>query len=188
MGINKNINFDSFSHGQIQCKLWLCEQLEPYLAKGTNLVILASWYNVLGFMLATRNPKKFKSIQGIETDKEAVDVANSLCNAWVSGYPIISNDCADVNLVSVKSDVLINCSPEHIEGNDWFTKISPGTIVCIQSSNMTDPNEPWLIKTPCTSIDQFKSMYPLSTTYFCDTMRIQYATWGYDRYMLIGVK
>jgi hypothetical protein len=143
---------------------------------------------VLGFMLATRNPNKFKSIQGIDSDKDAVEVANKLCNAWTFGYPIISNDCADVNLVSVQPDVLINCSPEQIEGNDWFTKISPGTIVCIQSSNMTDPNDPWLIKTPNPTMEKFSERYPLTTTYFCDTMRIQYATWGYDRYMLIGVK
>jgi hypothetical protein len=182
------MNFDSFSHGQILSKMWLCEKLEPYLPKDSTIAILACWYNVLGFMLVTRNPQKFKSITGIDIDPDAVAIADKICNAWTLGSTSIKNICGDVNAVYQRADVVINCSPEHITGSDWFYKIASGTLVCIQSSNVTDPTEPWLIKTPHPTLEKFRTMYPLATTHFCESQRIQYATWGYDRYMIIGVK
>jgi hypothetical protein len=70
----------------------------------------------------------------------------------------------------------------------WFDNISPGTMVCIQSSNVTDTTEPWLIKNPSHSIDEFLSKYPLSEIKFSETLPITYEDWGYDRYMIIGIK
>ena len=179
------MNYDAFSHGQIASKLWLCEKLEPYLSHTDNLVILGSWYNVLGFMLQVRNPGKCESIQGIDIDFAAVEIARKICDAW----PEITNTRADANTgPPYEAEVVINCSPEHMSGSQWFAKIKPGTVVCIQSSNMTDPCEPWLIKTPHPTLDDFKSRYPLTTVKYCDAMRVQYNAWGYDRYMIIGVK
>jgi hypothetical protein len=71
---------------------------------------------------------------------------------------------------------------------EWFDAIKPGTLVCIQSSDVTDPEYPWLIKTASADIESFKQKYNLSKALFCDTLRIQYGDWGYDRFMLIGVK
>jgi hypothetical protein len=53
---------------------------------------------------------------------------------------------------------------------------------------MIDPNDPWYIVTASPDIESFKQKYNLSTTLFLDTLRIQYSDWGYDRYMLIGIK
>jgi hypothetical protein len=185
---NTQLNFDSFSHGQILSKLWLCEKLEPYIPTDAVIMNLASWHNVLGLMLMLRNPSKYKMIYGMDIDASAIEIANKICDTWVIEKRI-QNICSDVNKgFRYFPDVVINCSPEHIVGNEWFNKISKGTLVCIQTSNVTDPTAPWLIKTPCPTMDQFQSMYSLSKVHFCGEQRIQYATWGYDRYMIIGVK
>ena len=123
----------------------------------------------------------------MDIDADAIQVADKLCNMWVLEKRIV-NICRDVNENLAFSGVVINCSPEHIVGNDWFNNIQPETLVCIQTSNMTDPTDPWLIKTPCPTMEQFRAKYPLSKVHFCGEQRIQYASWGYDRYMIIGVK
>jgi hypothetical protein len=53
---------------------------------------------------------------------------------------------------------------------------------------MIDTNAPWYIKTPHPSMESFREKYLLSRTLFAGTKRIQYADWGYDRYMIIGFK
>ena len=180
------INFDSFSHGQIASKMWLCEHLEPVVPLQSTATILGSWYNVLGFMLMVRNPYKFKSIHGIDIDADAIAVADKICDTWSN----VTNTNFDVNSGDYpQSDVVINCSPEHMEGSAWFDKIQKGTIVCIQTSNVIDPCAPWYIKTPCPTFEVFQDRYPMNTTHLCDKLEIRYATgWGYDRYMVIGVK
>lgn len=182
------IDIDSFSHGQVASKLWLCETLEPYIKDKATVTILGSWVNVLGFMLLTRQPNKYAYIRGIDINSEAVDTANKLCSYWfIEG--IQRSICEDANTVDLNGfDVVINCSGEHMTDSTWFTNISPGTLVCIQSSNVTDTKEPWLIKTPCHSINNLLETYPLTKTLFSGTKSIRYDNWGYDRYMLIGIK
>lgn len=186
----KNINdfnFDSFSHGQIKSKLWLCNKLEPYITNDDRLVILGSWYNILGFMMLTRNPD-LHSITGVDIDNNAVEVSNKITDFWKIEFNNVNNIVSDMNSIPVPYDVVINCSSEHNDDMSWFDNINDGTLVCIQSSNMTSPDEPWFIKNPSATIDDFKKKYKLTKVNFLDQIRIDYGSWGYDRYMVIGIK
>lgn len=185
-----NFNYDAFSHGQIKSKMWLCEKLEPHIPESSSIAILGSWYNVLGFMLLTRNNKPYASITGIDQDHYSTKIANKILNFWIiENFQSINHISQDVNTIDLNAyDVIINCSPEHMESSDWFTNIKEGTIVCIQSSNVTDPNYPWLIQNPSPNLTSFVSKYPVTDTLFLDTLPIRYKDWGYDRYMLIGIK
>lgn len=182
------MNFDSFSHGQIQSKLWLCEHLEQYMVSNSTVLILGSWINVLGFMLLTRKPSHYSHIRAIDIDKESIDLANKICSYWyVEGIQRSTVD--DANTIDMNGfTAVINCSSEHMESMQWFDNIPSGTLVCIQSSNIVDPAEPWVIKNPSPTYDSFLSKYQISETKFAGTLKIQYETWGYDRYMLIGIK
>jgi hypothetical protein len=184
------MNYDAFSHGQIKSKLWLCEQIEPYL-KNETVIILGSWYNVLAFMMLTRCHHKYKKITGIDLDQSCIPIANKLCDAWIV-------DKSDVKVQNVEGSadnvdysgvsLVVNCSAEHFADQSWFGKIPAGMLVCIQSSNMTEPKAPWLITNPSPTLESFISKYTLTTNYMTDTLRIQYDGWGYDRYMIIGIK
>ena len=182
-----NINLDSFSHGQVKSKIWLCEKLEPLVTNNTNVLILGSWVNVLGFMLLTRRPNGYIHVKGVDKDENAVEVANKLCSYWlIEG--IQRSVCEDANTTDSKGfDVVINCSSEHMESMDWFDNISPGTLVCIQSSNMTDTSDPWFVTNPSPTFESFMEKYPLDVK-FAGTLPIRYNDWGYDRYMVIGIK
>jgi hypothetical protein len=181
------MNFDAFSHGQIKSKLWLCEELEKHIPKDSNIKILGSWYNVLAFMLLTRN-SKYKSIEGIDIDPEVQSIGDKICNYWKIEGNQVQNILGDASNISYdNTQVVINSSPEHMSDTSWYNNIPDGTIVCIQSTSITDPLYPWLITTPHYSIDDMKTKYPMNIIYD-GKIRIQYDAWGYDRYMIIGIK
>jgi SAM-dependent methyltransferase len=177
------MNYDAFSHGQMKSKLWLVQKLEPYLID-ENIVVLGSWYNTTALVLKCRNYNG--KIYGIDIDPDVKSIADKICDQWVIEGSVV-NITGDASNIPVSYDTVINCSSEHMT-TEWFDNIKPGTLVCIQSSNVTESGDPWYIKTASPDIDSFKQKYNLSKTLFCDTLRIQYDNWGYDRYMLIGVK
>jgi hypothetical protein len=183
-----NVNLDSFSHGQIKSKLWLCEYLEPYIPKNATLLILGSWVNVTGFMLLTRRPNHYSHVRGIDIDESTVEIANKICSYWyIEGIQRSTVD--DANKIDMRGfNTVINCSSEHMEGMQWFNNIPSGTTVCIQSSNIVDPSEPWLVTNPSATFDIFMEKYPLTDIKFAGTLPIRYKDWGYDRYMIIGIK
>jgi hypothetical protein len=176
------MNFDSFSHGQIKSKLWLVENLEPHIGK--NVVVLGSWHNITSFIFKVRGNKSH--FIGLDIDPEVKTIADKICDTWrIEGS--VTNLTRDAKKIPIDYDTVINCSSEHMT-TEWFDNIKQGTLVCIQSSSIVDPNHPWYIVTASPDIDSFKQKYNLSKTLFCDTLRIQYGGWGYDRYMLIGYK
>ena len=184
------MNYDSFSHGQIKSKLWLCQTIENYLPTNPKLSILGSWYNVLSFMLLTRNPTRYEKIVGIDVDKDAIDIADKITSTWIIDDGLVQNKIGDVNYYDyTDSNVIINCSSEHMNSTRWFNNIPKGTLVCIQSSNVVNTEYPWLVTNPSPTIESFGLKYGLTKTYFIDTLPIRYKHGqGYDRYMLIGVK
>jgi SAM-dependent methyltransferase len=184
-----NLNFDSFSHGQIISKIWLCENLEPYILKNARIAILGSWYNILSFMMITRQPYKYQHILGIDVNPETIDIADKICSTWTMGInAVVENKIGDAGNVDFSEfDVVINCSPEHMP-NDWYNNVKEGTLVCIQTSDVTDSAYPWLVSNPNKDIDTMIEKYPLSQRFFMGTKEIEYTDWGYKRFMTIGLK
>jgi hypothetical protein len=190
--INKIMDFDAFSHGQIQSKLWLCKELERFIYANIKIVILGSWYNVLAFMLLTRNADRYQHILGVDLDPEAKEIADKITNAWRIGKDYkVENKIADANLENLDGyDLVINCSPEHMEGNDWFENLEYGTMVCIQSSNVqTKDDDVWKCVNPNESLEDLAIKYPLSKYLYSGEKEIRYSDDnGYKRFMIIGIK
>lgn len=183
------MNYDAFSHGQIKSKLWLLDYLEAAIPYKATVNILGSWYNVLGFMMMVRRPNYYKEIVGYDINSDVKETADKINNGFTFDPAVIKNVTKDANHHVYRGvDVVINCSPEHFDNDEWFNKIPFGTVVAIQSSDVTESGDPWFIKQPNPDIETFRSRYALSKVYLCDTMRIQYEDWGYNRFMLIGVK
>ena len=184
------MNYDAFSHGQVQSKLWLCEELEKHLLKDETIAILGGWYNVLGFLLLARNQQKISSILNIDVDRSAIDIANKLNECWMIGSDAkINNIVDDVNTYNYQGfDVVINCSPEHMDINDWFNNITNGTLVCIQSSDIDLNDDVWKVTNPNKSIDDLVKKYPLSSYLYKDSIEFVYSELGYKRFMIIGIK
>jgi len=186
------MDMTAFSHGQTQSKLWLCEQLEPHLPKISQVIILGSWYNVLGYMLTCRNPKKYNLILGVDKNPEYIEIADKINNGWMIGDDIkIRNTCRDVETLGsdylAGYNVVINTSVEHMNPS-WYEKISSDQLVCLQSSNMVTADPNWNIVDPNPTMGEFKSKYPMSQILFEGEKVFDYGHLVYTRYMIIGRK
>jgi hypothetical protein len=186
------MNSDAFSHGQIQSKIWLCNELEKFIHANLKIANLGSWYNLVAFMLLTRNAGRYQHILGIDIDPAAKEIADQITEAWRIGKDYkVENIIADANLVNLAGyDLVINCSPEHMESNDWFDNLEYGTMVCIQSSDVeTNDDDVWKCVNPNKSLEDLAIKYPLSKYLYSGEKEIRYTVDnGYKRFMLIGIK
>lgn len=183
--------YESLSHGLMVSKLWLCEELEKIVEntykEKLSVYNLGSWTNILALLLLTRKSHLYERITGFDIDKEAIDAANKICDTWQFIEPKVVNVLRNANEVEYTNvQIVINCSVEHIESNQWFDNIPSNTLVCLQSSNSNDPN--WNIVNYNPSLEVMSSKYPLQKTLFQGTKEIRYNEWGYDRFMIIGIK
>jgi len=184
------MDFTSFSHGQIQSKLWLCQFIETFIPFNSRIAILGSWYNVLGLMMLLRNPSKYDIITGFDIDKNAIDQANKLCESFMIQPNVkLNNVHANVNDLDLNGyQVVINCSVEHMESRKWYSKLTSDTLVCIQSSNVTSNDPVWDIKDSTQSLEELKLKYPMTQYYFAANKHFDYGATKYQRFMLIGRK
>jgi hypothetical protein len=187
--LNKTMNFDynAFSHGQIQSKIWLCENLEPHLPPYAQVAIIGSWYNTLGFIMLARDEKKYNMIMGVDKDQSSIDVANKLTDGWALGMDFKArNTCSEIEKYDFRSyNVVVNTSCEHMS-TDWFTKVNPYQLVCIQSSDMVTDDPGWNITNSNSSLEEFKKKYPMSQILFEGEKLFDYGHLVYNRLMLIG--
>ena len=186
------MDFNAFSHGQIESKLWLCEKLEKHIVNQSNLCVLGCWYNVTGFLLLTRNKNLYKSITGIDFDVENFNTANKINNAFVYENKL-QNICLDVNNADLDDyDCIISTSTEDIQDTNWFNNIKTGTLVCLQSLNLTPDDivgyDNWEILNPNETFDDFRNKYSLNKILFEGTKDFDYGNLKYQRFMLIGIK
>lgn len=181
--------YESFKHGLTISKIWLCENLEPHVPNNAVVYVLGCWTNVLAYMMLVRNSKLYSTIFGYDSDPDAIEVANKICDAWHFEDIKVYHEIADANQVVFKDcDVVINHSVEHMEDHTWFNNIPDGTLVCIQSSNATIKESPWFITNPITSESDLINKYHLREILYIGTKDITYGNWGYKRFMLIGRK
>lgn len=189
---NFNVH-ESFCHGPIKSKIWLCEELEKILLqeniKHPKLNILACWDNLLSFMLVTRNPNDYSEINAYDLDPQAIESANRITDTWRFEYPRINNHIADINHITYIEDaIFINCSIDQMEENTWYENIPDNSLVCFQSTDVTKEDSKWQITQSVSSIDEFTNRYKLSKLLYSGVKNIDYGQWGYNRYMIIGYK
>lgn len=186
------INFEAWSSGQIESKLWLCREFERLNFDRPPVIwTLAGWYGVLGNLLLSRERMKILSIRSLDLDPEAVAIADKLNENWVWQGWRFKAFAADVNKISYKAgefgdepDVVINTSTEHFSSDDWFKSIPRGKWVLLQSNDMKFSDH---INTVA-SAEELAQRYPLSQVVFSGDLGFQYPTWAFRRFMLIGKK
>jgi len=187
--------YESFYHGLVKSKLWLCKEIETVIVREclneSNLHILGCWDNLLAFMLLTRKPELYSTVYGYDIDPKAIDNANKVCDMWKYESPKVYNYVQDVNDYDYSThtnSIFINCSIDQMDSNNWYNSVPKGSLVCIQTTNMKDPNFPWFIKQTTDSLDELVNRFNLSNLLYSGVTNIQYETTGYKRYMIIGTK
>lgn len=187
---------ESFNHGLVSSKIWLCEELETVLdnnaIKNPILHVLAGWDNLLSFMLLTRRPKFYGVIHSYDIDIESIKLADEICDNWQYEYPKVYNHVIDINTLdfssSTKESVFINCSVDQMSTNEWFNKIPEGSVVCLQCTDMPTDTQLWHVNESYQSVNDFASVYKLNQILYMNSKEIVYSHLKYKRHMLIGIK
>jgi hypothetical protein len=188
-----NINTDAFSNGQIDSKIWLCEELEQ-LGWTSNLTrIFGGWYGITAFLLLSRGRFQVNRIYSYDVDPSCQAIADMINNNWVIKewqFKAWTEDCNQAWLCNFSQydsntvDLIINTSTEHFDTKQWFLNIPKGMRVILQGNNM--PHSDHFVKTE--TIDEFKDQYPLSTYCYQGIKTFEYPDWSFTRFMTIGYK
>jgi len=193
--LHKFDTHESFYHGLIKSKIWLCEELETatvreYLNNPT-LHILGCWDNLLAFMLLTRKPTFYSTVYGYDINPEAIDNANKVCDMWKYESPKVYNYIQDVNDYDYSlhtNSIFINCSMDQMDSNKWYDTVPDNSLVCIQTTDMADPGFPWYIKQTTESLDELINKFNFTKLIYSGEKRMPYKDSGFNRYMIIGCK
>jgi hypothetical protein len=192
---NKFDPHESFYHGLIKSKLWLCEELEIAMynefIKEPSLHILGCWDNLMAFMLLTRKPEFYNTVHGYDIDPEAINTANRVCDMWKYESPKVHNHIQDVNdydFSKCDNSIFINCSIDQMDSNEWYDSVPDNSLVCIQTTNMVNPDFPWYIKQTTESLDALINKFNFTKLIYSGHKHIQFQKDGYKRFMIIGCK
>ena len=181
--MNMLVNKDAFSNGQMDSKLWLCDELEQLKWSSDLTYIYAGWYGVTALLLLSRGKFNVGQIHSFDLDPTCEPVADMINENWVFKewkFKAFTLDCN--NYVRGNPDLIINTSTEHFDSMEWFANIRPGTRVILQGNNM--PHDDHVIYSP--TLDDFVKTYPLSSIAYKGEKDFVYPDWGFTRYMLIG--
>ena len=185
------IDFTAFAHGQIQSKIWLCEELEKYLPEKSNVLVLGAWYSVLSMIMLSRDQYRYNVITSVDKDPESIEYSKKFLNGWSFGNEnkvrTICEDVTEVNVVGNVYNVIVNCSCEHMD-NSWYKDVSSYQLVCLQTSNRVTDDPTWGITNSNPTMEDFKAKYPMSQILFEGEKVFDYGHLCYSRYMLIGKK
>jgi hypothetical protein len=179
------IDSDAFSNGQIDSKIWLCEELEKLFDRIDNVAIYGGWYGLTSFILKIRNNIEIQTIKSFDVDEASCKIADVINENWVYKtwqFKAFTEDCNRLSLENI--DLVINTSTEHFDEITWFENIPKGTVVALQSNNM-----PHLDHINCTdNLQDFEKRYCLTKMLYKGEKKFEYPTWEFTRYMLIGIK
>ncbi len=184
--LRMNLEFDAFSSGQIESKLWAAEKLEWSVKEhdigSLDIYVLGGWYSLLHFILKVRNNISINSCRSFDLDPSACSVANLINNTWEIKDWSFRSYPQDINAIDYPLNIncVINTITEHVKGNDWYDRIPRGTLCLFQSNDLDHKDH----INKVSSIEQLEEKYPLSETYFSGLKLID----SYTRFMIIGKK
>lgn len=198
----KAIDLMAWSSGQIQSKLWLCDELSKCSAGGllpkTSLKIwgLAGWYSLTSFLLFSQGKVNVQKFVSFDIDQKCKDIADRINKAWCVGeHHFFESVTTDINNLDYDvntfrkfgdPDVIINTSLEAINGNSWWEKIPKSKTVVLQTTDSSYLPVNYLKPS---NKEDFLKMFPLQEVYFSGQMHFDFGPReSYNRYMLIGKK
>jgi hypothetical protein len=127
---------ESFWKGQIRSKLWLIENLKPFVDKPATVDIHGGWNGVLAsLMFQSKIP--INLIRSIDIDPDCNDISNTMnkLEEMQGRFLSITADMCDIDSTA---EVIVNTSCEHISQDQytqWLNKTSPSSLLVLQSNN-----------------------------------------------------
>ena len=176
---------ESFWHGQLESKVWLCEHLANVEHSLTNkIVIFGGWYGVLSTMLFN-SKVGVRHITSVDIDPDCKNIALSMNKVYAmdNRFEAVTEDMCNYEYKD-RPHIVINTSCEHItqeQYNKWLDKIDTDTWIVLQSNNFSSHHE----HINCSeSLKDFKWKSNLRRVWYEGELELP----KYNRYMIIGRK
>ena len=176
---------ESFWHGQLKSKVWLCEELPKVTHATTNkIVIFGGWYGILATMLFN-SKLGVRHIRSIDIDPTCEEIALKMNRQYEmeERFAAVTADMCEYEYTD-DPHIVINTSCEHItqkQYDTWLNKVPGDTWIVVQSNNFASHKE----HINCSdSLKDFKWKAKISREFYSGTIELP----KYDRYMIIGRK
>ena len=171
---------ESFWKGQIRSKIWLIENLRPFIKKSVRIDIHGGWMGVLASLLF-QSGILISKITSLDLDPDCEESARTInkIEEMEGRFAAITANMIDVN---TEAEVVINTSCEHISQTDyetWLSNMPNDAILVLQSNNYDIPEH---IRN-ANSIDEFIEQSQIKVLW----AGVNHLPL-YDRYMIIGKK
>jgi hypothetical protein len=171
---------DAFWKGQINSKLWLIENLKPFVDSPASIDIHGGWVGVLASLMF-QSSLPVKSIRTIDLDPTCQETA-VMMNKVEEMQGRFTAMTADMCAVDIDADVVINTSCEHITQEQyelWLSKIPSHSLIVLQSNNYNISEH---IRT-ANSLEEFKQQSNINVLWASELELPLYSRW-----MIVGKK
>ena len=171
---------ESFWKGQIRSKLWLIDNLTPFVKDFSTVDIHGGWNGVLAGLLFQSN-LHIKHIRSIDIDPSCREIANTI-NKIEEMDGKFESITADMCSIESDADIVINTSCEHITQDQyeiWLSKLSSSSLIVLQSNNYKIGEHIRIAR----NLDEFKDQSHIDILWAGE-----FDLPLYKRFMLIGQK
>jgi len=169
---------DSFWAGQIKSKIWLIDNIRPFVQAPVSIDIHGGWNGVLASLLFQSNIPISK-IRTVDVDPSCEKTAYNM-NKLEEIQGRFSAVTADMCDIRSDFDLVINTSSEHIREDQyqkWISNLSDESLVVVQSNNYRIDEHVRVAE----SLDQFVEQSKLTVKW---QGKLELPL--YERYMVIG--
>ena len=177
---NRDRILDAFWKGQINSKIWLIDNLRPFIPNSVAIDIHGGWIGVLASLLF-QSDIPVKTITSIDLDINC-EIPSTTINKIEEMEGRFKAITANMIDVVSDADVIINTSCEHITQDDyekWLNNIPSNSLIILQSNNYVIPEHIRIAE----SLEEFKSQSKINVLWEGEKQLPIYT-----RYMLIGRK
>lgn len=172
---------DAFWKGQINSKLWLIENLRPFIKFPSSIEIHGGWVGVLASMIfQSKMPARYIFSIDIDDTCEPVATMMNKIEEQNGKFKAITCDMCDY---SSNADIVINTSFEHIsqtQYNTWVSKIPQDSLIVLQSNNYNISEHVRIAN----DLEEFKKQASLESILYEGELELP----SYKRFMIIGKK
>lgn len=177
---DKERTLEAFWKGQVRSKLWLIENLRPFIHKSVRVEIHGGWVGVLASLLF-QSGIPISRITSVDLDETCEDTAYTInkLEEMEGRFTAVTSNMIDVN---TDAEVVINTSCEHITQADyetWLNNMPKDSILVLQSNNYIIPEH----VRNAQSLEDF-----IEQSYINVLWAGEKELPKYTRYMLIGTK
>ena len=133
---DRDRTLESFWKGQIRSKLWLIENLKPFVQGPVTVDIHGGWNGVLASLLF-QSRLDISHIRNVDIDPVCKEIAYTI-NKIEEMQGRFSVCTQDMCSVSSTANIVINTICEHItqqQYRSWLSKISSNSLLVLQSNN-----------------------------------------------------